>query len=599
MHTGFHAPGVGADPKGSVLVELAAAGVEHVVVFADFGEAKRQYVLIVIIREAVAAIDKASLEHFAVRPEVIPNTLFGNQPVLLADPDGLIGHQDIIILGVVILAVQLVQAVIQLDAVNGEIQLAVFFNDLLFPVFQIRDEHFAVRVKVVHAGLHTVAVGADPHVCILIHLSAAGVKQIIVLPDLGKAQGSLIIREVIGSISNVNEAIGNDETVRTAFIQANRQGAVLELSGAVHIETGINVELSSRTAVNQSTFNADHAIEYFSVFVAVVELSAILNQSAANPVQQSSLFVKMIPGDVLHVIGDGKSIAVGYITVHIQPIGPLFQGHKAAEHRLAGPEILGSLIVGPERAANQLAGLIKCIREGLDLPYAGIKLSVCGIAVIYVRFAVICLDGKPSGLKNAHTGIVIAAVQLKDTGQLGAAGAVRAEIVPELSLFSGLKAGQLMDAGEDLAVLVIEPCSVFPNPALVDKAVQGKGVVEVHDLVLEMGAVIIGIVCAVIIRIQTVLDLIFLVGAEVHQDVEMGVNVIAQLAVEFHVELLIFIPCCLLRRRQLQTAQNAQGIRVGRIDGLGLGDEITDDSQLIVMHFRRAQAQIFICKPEI
>ena len=96
------------------------------------------------MRVAVAARDKAGLQHFAIRVEIMVITLGGNQIVLLADPDGLVGNKLAVCLRVVVLALKLLQAVCELHAVHGHIELAVLGDDFLLAVFEVGHEHLAV-----------------------------------------------------------------------------------------------------------------------------------------------------------------------------------------------------------------------------------------------------------------------------------------------------------------------------------------------------------------------------------------------------------------------------------------------------------------------
>ena len=117
IHTAGDAVAVVSDPQSGVLIHLAAAGVEEVIVLTDLGKAHGQYIILVVICISAAG-DKTGLDQLSFSVERMPISLFGDQIVLLADPNCSTDYKDAIGLSIVVLAVQLVESVGHLDAVR-------------------------------------------------------------------------------------------------------------------------------------------------------------------------------------------------------------------------------------------------------------------------------------------------------------------------------------------------------------------------------------------------------------------------------------------------------------------------------------------------
>ena len=244
VHTALHAIGIVADPHSGIFVHLAAAGVEQVVVTADFGEAKCQSAVIIVVDIAVSTSDKAGSLQLARFVKSVPVALFGDQAILLTDPGSNSNNQNAVGLGVVVFSLQLIETIGHLHAVECKIQLAVLFDDFLLAVLQIRNKHLTVRSKIVHARLYAIAVGRNPHCGILCHLTVAIVKQIVIIAYLGKALCSGIVAEIVGFTFNVYETVPYQIAVLIAPILARAKLTALLRRIVVDVAAPILVDKS-------------------------------------------------------------------------------------------------------------------------------------------------------------------------------------------------------------------------------------------------------------------------------------------------------------------------------------------------------------------
>ena len=244
MHTGLYAIAVAADPQSGVLIHLAAAGIEEVIVLSDLGKAQRQNAVVIVVYIAIRVGDEAGFLQSSRFVKDVPVALFGNQVIFLADPGSPANYKLAIGLRIVILAVQLVESVGHLNTVNRKVELAVFIDDLFDAVFQIRNKHLAVRPEVVHTGLYAIAVGGNPHGGVLCHLAVAAVEQIVVITDLCKALCSDIVAEIVGFAFNVYETVPYQIAVLIAPILAHAKLTALLRRIVVDVAAPILVDKS-------------------------------------------------------------------------------------------------------------------------------------------------------------------------------------------------------------------------------------------------------------------------------------------------------------------------------------------------------------------
>ncbi len=205
-----------------------------------------------------------------------------------------------------------------------------------------------------------------------------------------------IISEIVGVSFDGCKAIGQDRTIISAPISAGLQRTTRCFRIAVHIATGIGIYLTAGTAINDTPFCLDQAIDRLAVFIAVIQLTLIFKEAVAQARHHAGFFIKVIPGQVPDIIRYGIRIAICHIAVHIQPVGAFLQSHKPAEPALTGNEVLGTGTVGPESTPNHLALVIERIAQALDRFDTGIHFIRIGIKIVEPLFPIFVLNGTPT-----------------------------------------------------------------------------------------------------------------------------------------------------------------------------------------------------------
>ena len=69
------------------------------------------------------------------------------------------------------------------------------------------------------SALYTVIVAADPHIGVLVHLSAVGVEDIIILAYLREALGTYAVGEIEGKSAAIGKAVLYKLSVGTESVQ--------------------------------------------------------------------------------------------------------------------------------------------------------------------------------------------------------------------------------------------------------------------------------------------------------------------------------------------------------------------------------------------
>ena len=220
MHTALDTVRIVVDPHCRVLIHLAAVCVKDVIIVAYLCEAESKNCIIIIIGVTVTAVDKACLNHLAVLVESVPVALFGDEVVLLSNPNGFVNRKLTVGVSVVILAVESVETVSHLNAVDCEVKLAVLVYNSFLAVDCVGDKHLAVSVKVVHTALDAVRIVVDPHCSVLIHSACSGIENVIVVADLCEALSVLIVLKIVCLAVYRCEAVGKDGSVGAAPIMA-------------------------------------------------------------------------------------------------------------------------------------------------------------------------------------------------------------------------------------------------------------------------------------------------------------------------------------------------------------------------------------------
>ena len=594
MHTRLHTVVIGTDPHGGILIHLAAVDIEDIVGVVDLREALSADTICIVVGSSAAG-HKACHEQLTLFIKAVPA---GTVQQLGIHIGRLVDSQRAVVLSVVVLAVQLIQPTGHLHAVNGEVQLAVLINDLLDAMLQIRNEHLALCIEVMHTRLHTVVIGTDPHGGILIHLAVSGIENVVVVTDLREALSVDVVGEVVGAPVNVRKAVLEDVAVRVAPVSACLQFTPALVGVLIDIAASGGVHQTPCARKDNTVIHVDQAVVHLSVLIAPVLLAAVVQETVAQTRQQTGLLIEVVPRNVHHVIRHGRCIAVRHIALDIQPIGTLLQRHEAAEHRFARDEVFGPFLGGAERASYQLSLLVEGIRQALDRLDARIHDKGGGVKIVEVRLAILGHDRLPAGNQRSEAYKVMLAVLFKQARQLLVGDPVCAEVIPEFTGFTGGVAGQLLHAGQRSTVPVVAPASILLDPAVLAVLLQGEGIREISDRAEEMGAVVPAQVFTVVVGIQTVLLLEILILRHRLKHMEVCIDVIRQITADRAGELAVFFPSRRVRRDQLQAAEHAEGVGRRRVDRLILADEVADHCQLVVLNLCGGQAEVLVCQTQ-
>ena len=227
------------------------------------------------------------------------------------------------------------------------------------------------------------------------------------------------------------------------------------------------------------------------------------------------------------------------------------------------------------------------------------RLECSRIKIIILTASIGGFDLTPAVLGLAVDGIVQIILVGKQSGYLSDRDTVRAKIVPIFTGFTSQIAGELMKAGQYSAVLPVGPLSVFLDPAVLGILLQLEAVCELRNGIKEMGSVVSVDILAVVIGIQTIFDLIFFLLCQRFQNMEVCIDVIAEIAADRAVKQSVFVPCCAVRGDKLQAAEYAKRVCSCGVDRFALLNEVADDRQLIVLHLGRGHGEILVCQTEL
>ena len=418
-----------------------------------------------------------------------------------------------------------------------------------------------------HTGLYAIAVGGNPHGGVLCHLAVAAVEQIVVITDLCKALGNHIITVVVRCSINVRKTIADNVAVFAAPVCSCSKAASSLFGGVGNVAAPIPIDQTGRRREDNPVIYLNCAIERLAVFIDIVEASGaelvhgsvIRHKSAARTGHNAGFLVKVIPGIVHNVVENRRGVAIGNVPVALDPVGSFLQRYESPEPGFTCHEILCAPRVCAECASYQLAVLIKGVEQPLYIRFgiAGQHFAVCFVEVVEVGIAVRIRNGLPTGGQHAHTGIVAISILLKDSGELFGACTINAQIVPENPLFSADKAVELLHTGENRTILIVRPYAFLSDPPLFVVLLQIEGVLNVCNAAHKVSAVVIRIIGAIVVGIQAVLFLIFRVGCQGLQDVEVGVDVIVQFTCDGAFQHSLIAPCSVFLCLELQPAEYA------------------------------------------
>ena len=130
---------------------------------------------------------------------------------------------------VVVFSVNLIETLGSKRLVYHEIELAVLFNYSLLTVFNIRKNHLAGFIEVVHSAFNAVLIVSDPHIGVLVHLSAVGIEDIIVVAYLCEALGELSVIVIVGKSVVFDKSVYNHSAVGIKLIGSLFYGKPISL----------------------------------------------------------------------------------------------------------------------------------------------------------------------------------------------------------------------------------------------------------------------------------------------------------------------------------------------------------------------------------
>ncbi len=174
-----------------------------------------------------------------------------------------------------------------------------------------------------HAGLNAVSIYADPHICILVHKTAAGIEHVIIAADLGEALSTDIVSEVVGVAFNIRKAVCDDIAVCITEILTTLKSAANGV--AFNIAYGVLQYLAHADGEYDAVINFDRTVKHLAVFVAVVGFALVSYETAAFADEESGFFIEVIPVVVRMVVFLMGSAALGNKAVAVNPICAFFK----------------------------------------------------------------------------------------------------------------------------------------------------------------------------------------------------------------------------------------------------------------------------------
>ena len=245
--------------------------------------------------------------------------------------------------------------------------------------------------------------------------------------------------------------------------------------------------------------------------------------------------------------------------------------------------------------------------NGVRHPHSGCELAVGGKAVgdgavkgkgvlahqsraIRTVKAVVILPNRlPAADQFAVEGIIGVCVLGKQAGVLGLAyiDTALAKII--------VVAVHLFHTGELFAVFVVGKAAVFRKPAFLYSIDERIAVVEGLVDITEASASV-AVVIGIDIGVEPILFLVLLFLGKGVQTAGPQADVVADLTIVDHRELGLCIPLCILLGRQLDAADDAQGVSHVGIDGRGLIPPVQDQPDRIggLIKLRLGQREVLV-----
>ena len=214
MHSALYTVRIISDPHIGIFVHHSACGIEDVIVISYLCEALGAYTIDKIESLSVT-LNKAVLYELAVGTESVPASSIKQ---LGSHINFFIYRKYSVYQCIIVLAVKLIETLWSERLIYHKIELTVFFNYFLLAVFNIRKNHFAGFVEVVHSAFNSVRIISDPHIGIFIHHSACGIEDIVVIAYLCEALGKCSVIIIIGKSFVLDKAVYNHSAVGIKLI---------------------------------------------------------------------------------------------------------------------------------------------------------------------------------------------------------------------------------------------------------------------------------------------------------------------------------------------------------------------------------------------
>ena len=553
------------------------------------------------------------VQHLTVCAEVIEAS--GKQIVRAIDPimqrrNDLAGAIDI-----VVVAVDLDQARVGLDAVDVVVQLAILVYNaiLLFGIrFGIRFriwiwrrlfDHLAIRAKVIEARRKK-PVGTIHPVMQRGNDLKGAVDIVIIALDLDQARiGRNAIHIVVKHSVDLNNSVivrirlKLQMSVLIEVIECFRKTCVIRIGHPV--AAVFNCCIIAGKIIVISVFCLIQAVANHTVD-RIVGISVQLKQSCMliNTLT-NAILAEIVPISWIVVVVDFLHIAKALIAIAVLcKVIKVSVDCKPLMICIGRTKIISrAIICFQPRAVDQLA-VLKLIgqicEEALRLSIQALEAD--RVEVIIAFLAVFIRQIPPAGLGHAVDGVIARAVQLDQARDLALTGAGHFVELIEIFVSFVIQTGDLVDALQRLIVDEVVGHAVDRFPAGPRAVVQNEAVGEILiGFAVEMAAARMRGVFRLLIGVNAVLLLEGGLAGHVVECVCAQIDVVADRAGVRDRQRLIRVPCRAVPNAQLYAAEDADGVgRIG-IDGLTLLDKVAlDGKKVVFVQNRRGQREVIV-----
>ena len=516
---------------------------------------------------------------------------------------------------IVVVAVDLDQARVGLDAVDVVVQLAVLVYNaiLLFGIrFGIRFriwiwrrlfDHLAIRAKVIEARRKK-PVGTIHPVMQRGNDLKGAVDIVIIALDLDQARiGRNAIHIVVKHSVDLNNSVivrirlKLQMSVLIEVIECFRKTCVIRIGHPV--AAVFNCCIIAGKIIVISVFCLIQAVANHTVD-RIVGISVQLKQSCMliNTLT-NAILAEIVPISWIVVVVDFLHIAKALIAIAVLcKVIKVSIDCKPLMIYIGRTKIISrAIICFQPRAVDQLA-VLKLIgqicEEALRLSIQALEAD--RVEVIIAFLTVFIRQIPPAGLGHAVDGVIARAVQLDQARDLALTGAGHFVELIEIFVSFVIQTGNLVDALQRLIVDEVVGHAVDRFPAGPRAVVQNEAVREVLiRFAVEMAAARMRGVFRLLIGVNAVLLLEGGLAGHAVERIRAQIDVVADRAGVLDAQALIIIPLCAVLGGQLHAAEDADGVgRIG-IDGLTLLDKVAlDGEKIVLIQLRRGQREVIV-----